>query len=329
MKHIIFFLLTFVVVSNSYGQNRYVPQVKGCIFLDGKAIEGATVILQNSSEKAKTNPNGYFRIELDNTPLLADQDIKLIIKLPNYEKSVSIPVDINTEGNVDPIHLSTFEYALIFKSNANEVINHEVDFTVYPPPDTIIYKKGMYHIINYYAVQKDVPQRIHLSITDTQFKNIDKDLLVYAGKPHDIFLEKKDSSAFTSTKTSELEKKTWGRSFIPSWSQFSNDRDVKGWLIVGGISATVGGALTLGIKEKNIRNKAIGYDGYDKKSLVNKAEKYETAKNWFLAGLAGIYVYNLVDGLLLERNRKKNEFTFFPTYDLQENSFALSLNIKF
>jgi len=123
------------------------------------------------------------------------------------------------------------------------------------------------------------------------------------------------------------------KSLIPGMGQIHKGSHTKGYMMLGGEIALLGGVAFCESQRSSYRKKINQTQNVDHiRSYDNKADNYQTARDLCIGGAVALYIYNLIDAVACDGRKRtitkksRNNLVLAPAFSPEYNGISLSLN---
>lgn len=169
--------------------------------------------------------------------------------------------------------------------------------------------------------QSDTKQRDYIAQT--------RAINSYGGKKVYVLLRytnAKDKSYIHTDRVFEKKLNEWNdgiyspsaRAFVPGWAQIYKGNKMKGAIF---IAAEVGLLVGVAVMEgQRSSNESKMKTTYDKRHYSDRMNKYRDLRNGFIISAAGVYIWNVIDGLSPKGKKRSN---YLGNIDLKISPFAV------
>lgn len=323
MKYIIFTTLFIITINQLIAQQIVSGTVSDAN--TGDPITGVEIWnhdMPNTIELSQSK--GKFELETEG------QRILLKFKKSGYHeysRYVSLP-EYNMTVNMQPINQPMLEFTFIIKSRQNtrqRIDSTQLFFDNINGYDN--FSKTYKHIIN--IPVKEIEKRdnrLHLFI---EKENMLLDTTIIVSEQEKETQIKSTDLFVSNPENIEQENNTSKLAVvIPGLYQYRTGQNTKASTILISQVVSITGVVAMqGLYSKNY-NDAQSNKGNTSlyTSYMNKADNFELSKNIFIGISAGIYLYNIIDGLAYKPENRR--YTFVPAFSPSYIGFMCNIKLN-
>lgn len=119
--------------------------------------------------------------------------------------------------------------------------------------------------------------------------------------------------------------------FLPGMAQIHKGQTMRGTLFIAGELAAIGGIVTAeGLRSSYLAKIERTHSSSEIQTYINQADKMQNARNFFIAGAAALYVWNIIDGIIAKGEKHiiigNADLSLIPYADPTSSGLLLSFN---